>query len=74
MGAFIATYFYNNPPIQKSPRQIHLQAISEEEHDKALNRVAIDIEEWNTNVQPQVTLYTRKIQPNGSYVTEAPKF
>ena len=73
MGAFIATYFYNNPPAQTSPR-IQLEAISEEEYDKALDRVAIDIEEWNTNVQPRVTLYTRKIQPNGRYFTEAPKF
>ena len=73
MGAFIATYFYNNPRVQTSPR-IQLEAISEEEYNKALDRVVDDIEEWNTNIQPQVTLYTRKIQPNGSYVTEAPKF
>ena len=74
MGAFIASYFYNNPPIQTSPRQVHLEAITEEDYEKALDSVAIDIEEWNTKVQPQVTLYTHKIQPNGSYVTEAPKF
>ena len=73
MGAFIATYFYNNPPVQTSP-QIQLESISEEEYNKALDRVVVDIEEWNTNIQPQVTLYTRKIQPNGSYVTKAPKF
>ena len=74
MGAFIASYFYNNPPIQTSPRQVHLEAISEEEYDKALDSVAIDIEEWNINAQPQVTLNAHQIQPNGSYATEAPKF
>ena len=73
MGAFIASYFYNNPPVQTSPR-VKLEAISEEEYDKALDSVAIDIEEWNINVQPQVTLYAHQIQPNGSYATEAPKF
>ena len=72
MGAFIASYFYNSPPVQTSPR-VHLEAITEEEFDNAVASTVIDIEKWAEKSDPKIQLYSRKIQPNGLYETQAPK-